>query len=140
MFRTMNDEHEAKLKTLLRLQPAEALPESVVNWYWTYKELADRIGACNLTDEALIYIVMQAVPQDLPSEPAETFLNVLADNPEIHSGATVLLRWQRGQWVESQFIGVNGDKQIVVMYRNEERTVSPDRVKLPEAAPIKAAA
>jgi len=130
--RPLPEDHEALLKTALKLEPDHLLPHEVVELYWDATRTA-RSMCCNIGVETLVTICLLA-NRATPAAPV-SFLDICKD---VKVGSRVLARF-RGEWRWGEYFG-NFSKRIQVQIDDdtaEVREFAPTSVRLPSRAELK---
>lgn len=128
----VDDQHESKLKVILKLDDGLELPDHIKAAYWKFKRPADRISY-PLDDGDLIRIALEA-EGSTPEQAPYSFFNVLKEQ-EVHVDSPVEVKWRFGKWVPGRYKGNNGVEILVILDDDEnaeDRMLSSDRVRLPE--------
>jgi hypothetical protein len=130
--RPLPEEHEALLKTILKLEPDSSLPDTLVELYWDAARTARRIG-CNVGHELLITICLLA-NRATPAAPV-SFLDVAK---QTKVGSRVLARF-RGDWRWGVYHGTVGVNVRVEIDDDtaEVREFAPTSVRLPSREELK---
>lgn len=133
MAHYIDESVECVLKSLTGIAEQDPLPKSVEKTYWRFKKMADKIGS-PMTPSDLIYAVLDSGHQ-LPGDRERGFLDDV-DESLIKWGEPVKVKWRGGKWVDGFYHGMRSKEEAVVLLADEtgeERTVHPDRVRLPLA-------
>lgn len=56
----MNTQHEQEMKSMLGLDQADPLPETVRDFYWRYKRMVDRVSAPNVDANHLALVIINS--------------------------------------------------------------------------------
>lgn len=135
----MRDINDVYMPTLLQacgLQTGDSLPEGVVEKFWEYKRIKDRVGPSMFQDFELHLICLlggAATPKPELDNVPLTFLE-LVERGDVKPSDPVVVLW-RGEERAGNFLGITGRKQVKVILDNDdgkEREVSPKNVKLPQ--------
>lgn len=122
--------HEGLLRTALKLEEGDQLPDKLIELYWDAERTARRIG-CRLDNNNLVTICLLA-NRTSPANPI-SFLDVSAKH-----GDRVLARF-RGEW-RWGFFKVKKGKCIVVQIDDdtaEDREFHPTSVRFPSKEELK---
>lgn len=123
-----DDVHEAKIKTILKLPEAIAIPEETVALYWKVKRAADRIST-QLTDMDLVWLTVMSGTM-IPPPPKKDFGDVA---PHVQFGQPVEVKWKFGRWKKGEYHGQLPNGNFVVQLDDgtaEDREFAPDAVRL----------
>jgi hypothetical protein len=125
----MEGNHEALLKTALRLQEHEPLPTEIVERYWEVSRTFRRLGE-TVRGQDLAWIAILA-GRPVPKAPT-TILDVIKDG-QLVRGGRVLGLW-RDEWKFGRYVKSRGKKVIVVLDEGppEEREFGPTEVRIPD--------
>jgi hypothetical protein len=123
-----DEAHEAKIKTILKLPEAIAIPDQTVELYWRVKRAADRIGT-QLTDMDLVWITIESGAH-VPPQPPPDF-SAFADGVEY--GQAVEAKWKFGRWKSGVYHGCAANGHYIVQLDDgtgEDREFAPSCVRL----------
>lgn len=129
MDRSLSNEHEALLRTALRLDESRSIPDRAIDLYWEFSRTLRRLGLPLTERELAIITVLAGLA---PPEPATSFLDeapVLQVNDRVLAKFRGKFRWGYYQGVDSR------SKKILVQLDDETaevRNFSPTSVRLPE--------
>lgn len=128
MAREMNESHEALLKTALKLNENDELPENVVDIYWQVETTARRLHLGIGCSELLLVALFSNRPT--PEDPV-SFMDLVYAN-KVHLNDRVVAKF-RNQWRWGWFKGVKDDKVVVQLDDDtaEEREFAPTGVRIP---------
>jgi hypothetical protein len=135
----MRDINDAYMPTLLQacgLQTGDSLPEGVVEKFWEYKRIKDRVGPSMFQDFELHLICLlggAAAPKPELDNVPLTFLE-LVETRRVNHGSPIVVTW-RGEERLGTFLSITSRNQVKCILDNDdgkEREVSPKNVKLPQ--------
>lgn len=133
--RALDETHDKLLKTIFGLQPAQALPERVINEYWHIKEICDIIGQ-PMTNRELVYVaVLSGVDHKAPSRMGMT---EMVDAGIVNKMNEIEV-YMRGQWRKAKVLDSNHrDRTVRVLIDgdNVPRNVSEETCRLPDEAAL----
>ena len=118
----MNENHEALLKTALRLESDQFLPKNIVDLYWKFERTLRRLH-CNVSVEALALMCI-LIDRPTPEAPV-SFLDSDATR-----GDRVLAKLA-GDWRWGNYVGVKNKQVIVTLDSGEDHLFSPVDVRIP---------
>ena len=128
--RPMVEEHEAMLKTALKLGPSDILPAKVVDLYWEFTGTARRIGHPIGGRELVTICILSGMPT--PENPISFIDAVNAGKVKLED--IVLAKFRR-QWRWGRYQGYNSaQKRILVQLDDdtaEVREFNPTGVRFP---------
>ena len=127
------EDHANLLRTLCRLGEYDELPPKVVDRYWDRKRLHDRLSY-SITHDSLIAIA-DSLGYGKPSErEANPTIIDRWRKGELRHGAPVVVKWRNGER-DGVLHGVKQGNLVVQMDGDsEERTFTPDKVRVAELA------
>ena len=119
--RPFADFDERRIRRLLLLESdPQDLPKEVIESYWRYKILHDKIGG-QISADGIIRI-LEWSKIDIPMPLPPSFAKELQDG--LHPAGTLMeVRWRSGNYAECTFI--SADKREVVFEMEGERKSAP---------------
>jgi len=127
--RLLAENHEARIRTALKLQDTESLPPAVIENYWKITRVASSLGL-PLDDQLLVMVVAFSVA--VPAETPETFLNTV-ELGDVTRRDRVVARY-KNRWRWGVYERINADKKVVIVFDDNpeySRNISPTFVRLP---------
>lgn len=126
MAREILDTHASRLKTALRIEEDQDLPEEVQELYWRVERASRVIRNGGVTDDGLILIAVLAGGGEAP---VTTFIDTAR---ELDRGDRVLAKF-RGEWTPGCYYGIKHNKILVTLDDDIEpqREFAATAVRLP---------
>ena len=126
--RPIPENDEAQLKTILKLEESESLPQKVKELYWQVSRTARRLGFA-VTGHELLLIAM-LLNRAEPEQP-KSFLDIVRAN-KVKRDDRVIAKF-RGDWKWGWYKGTKQNKVLVQLDDEsaEDRQIGPTLVRLP---------
>jgi hypothetical protein len=136
MEQPIDEQHEAQLKTALKLSESQPLPESVVELYWDVSRTAIRLGT-RISPSELILVVMLANRATTPDP-----VSFLDEEEHIQAGDRVLAKFRKA-WRWGRFVRMDQHERRVIVALDDdpgenERSFAPTGVRYPSREELKA--